>query len=71
MLNVVSNPEAIVIMGQDDSSLNVAVGSAGWRSLDAGAIVRGASSNAISAVCSVSDLTTCRIAHPIRSIPTE
>ena len=71
MLNVVSNPEAIVIMGQGDSSLNVAVGSAGWRSLDAGAIVRCASSNAISAVCSVSDLTTCRIAHPIRSIPTE
>ena len=37
-------------------SLNVAVASAGWRSLEAGAIVRGASSNAISAVCALSDL---------------
>ena len=37
-------------------SLNVAVASAGWRSLEARAIVRGASSNAISAVCALSDL---------------
>src|SRR5215471_10278388 len=40
------------------NSLKVAVGSAGWRSLDAGAIVRCWSSNPISAVWPVSDFTT-------------
>src|SRR5262245_34720540 len=40
------------------NALTAAVASAGWRSLDAGAIVRAVSSNTISAVWSVSDLTT-------------